>query len=148
MTVKEFLGQAYLLDQRIRSHTLQCEELRQTAQSISSPCFEEHYNASKNTDAPYIKTLDILWEMEEKVMTEMAELVELKGQISDVIGQIDRPEEQIVLRYRYIHNYTWPRIADLVNADETTVRRWHNKATAKIRLPENAINLKSARVCM
>ena len=148
MTVKEFLGQAYLLDQRIRSHTLQCEELRQTAQSISSPCFEEHYNASKNTDAAYIKTLDRLWEMEEKVMTEMAELVELKGQISDVIGQIDRPEEQTVLRYRYIHNYTWPRIADLVNADETTVRRWHNKATAKIRLPENAINLKSARFCM
>lgn len=148
MTVKEFLGQAYLLDQRIRSHTLQCEELRQTAQSISSPCFEEHYNASKNTDATYIKTLDRLWEMEEKVMTEMAELVELKGQISDVIGQIDRPEEQTVLRYRYIHNYTWPRIADLVNADETTVRRWHNKATAKIRLPKNAINLKSARVCM
>ena len=72
MTVKEYLGQAYLLDQRIKSDTLECEELRQMAESISSPGFEEHFNASKNTDAPYIHTLEKLWEMEEKVMVELA----------------------------------------------------------------------------
>ena len=52
MTVKEYLGQAYLLDQRINSYTIECEELRLMSESISSPGFEEHYNASRNTDAP------------------------------------------------------------------------------------------------
>ena len=51
MTVKEYLNQAYLLDQRIHSYTIECDELREMAQSISSPGFEEHYNASKNTCA-------------------------------------------------------------------------------------------------
>ena len=58
MTVKEYLGQAYLLNQRIKSDTIELEELRIMAQTISSPGFEEHYNATKNTDAPYIMTLE------------------------------------------------------------------------------------------
>lgn len=148
MTVKEYLGQAYLLDQRIKSDTLECEELRQMAQSISSPGFEEHFNASKNTDAPYIQTLEKLWDIEEQVMTELAQLVNLKGQIQDVVRQVDKPEQQSVLKYRYIHNYTWPMIGEMLNADRGTVQRWHNKAISKIKLPENAIDLKDASVCI
>ena len=75
MTVKEYLNQAYLLDQRIHSHTIECEELKAMAESISSPGFEEHFNASKNTDAPYIRTLEKLWEMEEKVLREQERLI-------------------------------------------------------------------------
>ena len=117
MTVKEYLGQAYLLDQRINSYTIECEELRLMAESISSPGFEEHYNASRNTDAPYIHTVEKLWEMEEKILQEQSTLVKLKSQIREVIAQVDKPEYQTVLRYRYIHNYTWSCIAELVKAD-------------------------------
>ena len=147
MTVKEYLRQAYLLDQRIKSHTLECEELRLMAQSISSPGFDEHFNAGKNTDAPYIRTLEKLWMMEEKVLLEQERLVDLKAQISELIAGTDRPEQQAVLRFRYIHNYSWPMIADELGVDRGTVQRWHNKAVAKIILPENAIDLKNATVC-
>lgn len=147
MTVKEYLGQAYLLDQRINSYTIECEELRLMAESISSPGFEEHYNASRNTDAPYIHTVEKLWEMEEKILQEQSTLVKLKSQIREVIAQVDKPEYQTVLRYRYIHNYTWSCIAELVKADIVTVQRWHNKAISRITLPKNAINLKVAMVC-
>lgn len=147
MTVKEYLGQAYLLDQRIHSYSIECEELRLMAESISSPSFEEHYNASRNTDAPYVHTVEKLWEMEEKILKEQSTLVKLKSQIRDVIAQVDKPEFQTVLRYRYIHNYTWPRIADLLKVDVVTVQRWHNKAISRIILPEDVINLKSAMVC-
>lgn len=57
MLVKEYLRQAYFLDQRIKADMMECEELRKMAESISSPGFEEHYNASRNTDAPYNHTL-------------------------------------------------------------------------------------------
>lgn len=147
MTVKEYLGQAYLLDQRINSYTIECEELRLMAENISSPRFEEHYNASRNTDAPYIYTVEKLWEMEEKILQEQSTLVKLKSQIREVIAQVDKPEYQTVLRYRYIHNYTWSCIAELVKADIVTVQRWHNKAISRIVLSENAINLKVAMVC-
>lgn len=147
MTVKEYLGQAYLLDQRIKSDTLECEELQQMSQSISSPAFEEHFNASRNTDAPYIHTLEKLWDMEERVMTELSQLVTLKSQIQEVIRQVDKPEYQAVLKYRYIHNCTWPKIGEILNADTVTVQRWHNKAVSRITLPEDTIDLKAAMVC-
>lgn len=146
MTVKEYLHQAYLLDQRIKSDTLECEELREMAHTISSPGFEEHYNASKNTDAPYIHSLEKLWEMEESVLKEQALLISLKKQIQEVISSVERPEWQTVLRYRYIHNYSWTMIADLVIAGEKTVRRWHDQAVMSIELPKNAINLKDDQV--
>ena len=131
MTVKEYLGQAYLLDHRIKSDTMELEELRLMAQTISSPGFEEHYNASKNTDAPYIKTLEKMFDMESKIMKEINTLVELKNQIREVISQIEKPEYQMILKYRYIHNMTWPTIGDKLCADGRTVQRWHNKAIAK-----------------
>ena len=81
MTVKEYLGQAYLLDKRIKSDTLELEELRLMSQTISSPGFEEHYNATKNTDAPYVRTLEKMMDMESKIMTEMNLLLSLKEQI-------------------------------------------------------------------
>ena len=85
--------------------------------------------------------------MESKIMTEMNLLLELKEQIRDVISQVEKPEHQMILRYRYIHNLSWSKIGDKLCADITTVQRWHNKAIAKIKLPENAINLKVAMVC-
>lgn len=147
MTVKEYLRQAYLLDQRIKSDTMEYEELRSMAQIISSPGFEEHYNATKNTDAPYIRTIEKMMELENKIMLEMSILLDLKEQIRDVISQVEKPEYQMVLKYRYIHNYTWSKIGELVNADPTTVQRWHNKAIARIKVPPNAIVLKIAMVC-
>lgn len=147
MTVKEYLNQAYLLDQRIHSNTIECDELRQMAQNISSPGFEEHFNASKSADAPYIRTLEKLWEMEEKVLQEQELLVNLKAQIREVIGQVEKSEQQAVLRFRYIHNYSWPMIAEELGVDKGTVQRWHNKAVAKIILPPNVIDLKNASVC-
>ena len=147
MTVKEYLGQAYLLDKRIKSDSMELDELRLMAETISSPGFEEHYNASKNTDAPYIKTLERIFDMESKIMDEMNILVALKNQIRDVISQVEKPEYQMILKYRYIHNMTWPKIGDMLCADERTVQIWHNKAIAIINLPENAINLKVVVVC-
>lgn len=142
MTVKEYLGQAYLLDKRIKSDSMELDELRLMADTISSPGFEEQYNASKNTDAPYIKTLERIFDMESKIMTEMNLLLELKEQIREVIGQVDKPEQQMILRCRYIHNMSWPKIGEELCADTVTVQRWHNKAIAKIELPDDAINLK------
>lgn len=147
MTVKEYLGQAYLLTKRIESETLECDELRALSQTITSPGFEEHFNATKNTEAPYIRTLEKLIEMEEKIMDEVSVLLELKKQIRETISRIEVPEYQMLLRYRYIHNYSWAVIADLLMVDSRTVQRWHNKAISKVVIPKNAINLKDVMVC-
>ena len=103
--------------------------------------------AKKRKTAGYLRTLEKLWKIEEKILCEQEELVCLKAQIREVIAQVEKSEQQAVLRFRYIHNYSWPMIADELGVDRGTVQRWHNKAVARIVLPENAIDLKNAAVC-
>ena len=59
----------------------------------------------------------------------------------DVIATVSDADEQMVLRYRYIHNMTWEQIGDELHADRTTVFRWHNVALQHITLPEEPITI-------
>ena len=59
MTAKEYLNQAYRLEQRIRLLKDNIEETRALSGSISSPGFEQHYNPNRPTEAPY--PIEKLW---------------------------------------------------------------------------------------
>ena len=139
MTAKEYLRQAYRLDQRINSDIAEIERLREISTSISSPDFKEHYNPNRPTEAPFVKTLEKVLQMEEKVNAEIDRLVELKEQIGTVFSTVADTDERMVLRYRYIHNMTWEQIGDKLYADRTTVYRWHNSAVRHLVLPDNPI---------
>lgn len=139
MTAKEYLKQAYRLDHRINSDIAEMERLREMASSVSSPGFEEHFNPNRNTEAPFIHCMEKVWELQQKINKEIDKLIDLKDQMRDVIDKVDNADAQMVLRYRYIHNLTWEQIGDELCADESTVRRWHRQALAKVVVPDNPI---------
>ena len=141
MTPKTYLNQAYRLDQRIRLDTEELENLRTLAATVSSPGFEEHYNPNHPTDAPFVKTLNRIWEMEQKVKDELDLLLRLKKEIQSVIAKVDNTDERLILTYRYLKNYTWARIGDELYADERTIRRWHDRALSHVVVPENPVVL-------
>ena len=136
MTAKEYLRQAYRLDQRINSHITEAARLREMAASVGSSGFDEHYNPNRPTEAPFERVLERVWEMEQDINTEIDQLVDLKEEIRGVIGRVKNPDEQMVLRYRYIHNWTWERIGEELNAGKSTIRRWHGSALSHVVLPE------------
>ena len=139
MTAKEYLRQAYRLDHRIDSDITEMERLREMACSIGSPGFEEHYNPNHATEAPFVRALEKVWKMEEKINGEIDRLVDLKAQIRSVIEAVSDPNERMVLRYRYIHNMTWEQIGDELHAGESSIRRWHGEALTHVVLPEDPI---------
>ena len=139
MTAKEYLRQAYRLDHRINSDLAELERLRDMEGSISSPSFEEHYNPNRNTEAPFIRCHEKVWDLEMKIKTEIDKLISLKDQMREVIDAVQITDEQMVLRYRYIHNMTWEQIGDELKADESTVRRWHRRALASVIVPADPI---------
>ena len=139
MTAKEYLKQAYRLDHRIDSDIAEMERLREMACSVGSPGFEEHHNPNRPIEAPFVRVLEKVWRMEEKINAEIDRLVDLKAQIRGVIEAVSDPNERMVLRYRYIHNMTWERIGDELHAGETSIRRWHASALSHVVLPENPI---------
>ena len=129
MTPKEYLRQAYRLDHRINSDIAEMERL------------QEHYNPNRPTEAPFIRRLEKVWELQDKINREIDRFIDLKAQMRDVIATVSDADEQMVLRYRYIHNMTWEQIGDELHADRTTVFRWHNAALKHITLPEEPITI-------
>lgn len=137
MTTKEYLHQAYRLDKKINSDIAELAMLQEMAGSISSPQLGERVQTSKNNDAPFVKAIEKIFELEELINEEIDAFVDLKREIRGVIETVGNTDEQMVLRYRYIHNKTWEAIADELYVDARTVRRWHNKALAHVVLPKN-----------
>ena len=117
------------------------ERLREMACSIGAPGFEEHYDPNHPTEAPFIRALEKVWKLEEKINAEIDRLVDLKAQMRGVIEAVSDPDERMVLRYRYIHNMTWEKIGDVLHADRTTVYRWHNTAIRHVVLPDDPIQI-------
>lgn len=139
MTAKEYLKQAYRLDQKINSDIAEAARLREMASSVGTPGFEEHYNPNRPTEAPFARSLEKVWEMEQKINGEIDRLVDLKAQIKSVIDALPNADERMVLTYRYIHNMTWTQIGARLYAGPSTVRRWHDSALLHVCLPENPI---------
>ncbi len=141
MKVKEYLHQAYRLDKRIQSDIEEMESLREMATNVSSPSWDEKVQTSRNTDAKFVRCLERIIDLESKINAEVDNLVALKEQIRCVINEVADTDERMVLRYRYVHNFTWEQIGDELNADRTTVYRWHNAALNHVTLPEDPIKI-------
>ena len=141
MTAKEYLRQAYRLDHRINSDIAEMERLQEMAGSVGSPGFEEHYNPNRPSKAPFVRCLEKVWDLEQKINSEIDRLIDLKAQMREVIATASNADEQMVLRYRYIHNMTREQIGDELHADRTTVYRWHNSALNHVTLPEDPIRI-------
>lgn len=140
MKVKEYLQQAYRLDKRINSHITELGELKQMASGISSPRLAvDKVQTTPSGNASYMSALMRIWEMEEKINAEIDLYIDLKAQIHSVLKQVSNPDQLMVLRYRYIHNYSWERIGEELLADRRTVIRWHDAALEKLALPEKPI---------
>ncbi len=136
MTAKEFLSQAYRLEQRIKVLTNELVHLREMAQSISSPAFSEHYNASRNTDAPFMKMLDKVHEREAVVSERIKDLLEIREKIDAAISTLPDEDYKLILIYRYLSNKSWFGIGREMHINESTVRRWHDKALEQIKIPK------------
>lgn len=141
MTAKEYLKQAYRLDHRINSDIAELGRLREMSSGISSPGFGEKVQTSHSGDAPFVKCLERIYDLEEKINNEIDLFVDLKDEIRGVIDTVPDTDERMVLRYRYIHNMIWEDIGDELKADSRTVRRWHGQALLHVVLPENPIRI-------
>lgn len=137
MDPKEYLSQAHRLDQRIQLVKEDIEQLQSIALSVSSPSFEEHHNATRNTEAPFVRTLYLLFKQQEELNIKLKLMIKLKSEILEVIEELENKDERLILTYRYLRNWTWKQIADELYVDERTIRRWHVQALSHLILPEN-----------
>ena len=143
MTIRDYLSQAYRLDQKIDSNIREVSTLRKMMGSISSPVLGDRVQTSRPAEAPFVRSLEKIMALEEKINSEIDLLVSLKEQIRGVIAAVPDTDERMVLSYRYVHNLTWEEISDELNESVSTVKRRHRSALDHAVLPENFIQIEN-----
>lgn len=138
MTAKEYLKQAYLLDKQIQVEVKELEQLRDMRGTIQGCSYGEKIgsNPNRNLEAPFIKTIEKIWDLEEKINNQITKLVELQSQIDDAINQMADPAERLLLKYRYLNAMEWIEIADTMYVSYRTVHRVHASALNNFVVPE------------
>lgn len=130
MTAKEYLKQAYLLDKQIQVEVKTLEQLRDMRGVIQGCSYGEKIgtNPNRNLEAPFIRTIEKIWELEEKINAQITKLVSLQSEINEAIDQMEDPAEKLLLKYRYLNDMDWYNIADKLDISVRTVHRIHATA--------------------
>lgn len=135
MTAKEYLNQARHLDALIHCRLREIDYWRDLSSSVSGSSFEEHHNPNRPTEAPFVRCLEKIDEMQHSVEEKVAYLIRLKEEINKAIDKLDNRDEQLLLRYRYLDNCTWEEIAAMLNVSIRSAHRIHGMALQHFSVP-------------
>lgn len=136
MTAKEYLSQAYRLDQRINSKIEQVASLNELATKCTSTLtgMPRNPNRASSTMADAVgKIIDL----QNEINRDIDRLVDLKREIVTVIKAIENPEYQTLLEKRYLCFLTWEKIAVDMGYDLRWLYRIHKRALDEIRVPDS-----------
>ena len=138
VSTKEYLKRAYLLDKQINVEIQELEQLGNMRGTIQGCSYGEKVgsNPNRNTEAPFIKTIEKIWEYEQKIDAKIDKLVDLRSEINASIEKMENPEERLLLKYRYLKNESWEDIAYELNVSYRTVHRIHASALNNFIVPE------------
>ncbi|MBQ1388892.1 MAG: DUF1492 domain-containing protein [Clostridia bacterium] len=135
MTAKEYLSQLKNLRRLIDCRKHELKYWQDMASSISASNFEPHYNASRNTTASYVRTIEKVVAIQQDIDSKIIELVNLCEKVNKAIDQIPDFDEQLVLRYRYIDESDWKDIGAALNQSVRNIYRIHNRGLEHFSIP-------------
>ena len=135
MTIKEYLSQAYRLDQRINSKIEQLkrwQDLATKATSTLSKTSSCSYENSHKMEDNMVKIIDL----KNEINNDIDRLIDLKKDIIALINGVNEQEYQTLLELRYLCFKKWKQIALDMGYDVSWIHRLHNKALKKLKAPE------------
>jgi len=136
MTAKQYLRQAYRLNELINSDLEELAQLKVLSTSISSPNLSGMPPSStRNTEPSFVKCINKIVDLEKIINDEIDRFVELKKEIREVINNVPDPDERLVLRLRYIEFLKWEAVASSMGLSLKQVHRIHASALMNVKIP-------------
>ena len=136
MTAKEYLSQAYHIDQRIDSKLAQVMSLRESATKCTQTLSDMPRASSPNLQT-LESTICKIVDLENEINADIDKLVDLKAEVRRVISGVSDPDQQLILELRYLCYKQWSEIMAELGCSEPTIYRLHGEALKKIVVPEN-----------
>ena len=135
MKAKEYLGQAYRLDQRINSKLEQVLSLRELTTKATATMSDMPGGGSRNV----YKMQDIIGkivDLENEINADIDQLVDLKREMVTAIKSVTDPECQTLLELRFLCFKTWEQIAVDMSYSIQHIYRLRDKALKLVQTPE------------
>ena len=127
MNAKEYLSQAFQLDQRINSKLEQVSMLRDLALKTTSVLQDDKVQNTKQ-QSPMESALVKLMCLEEEINDDIDQLIDLKRGLATFVSEIENHSYRLLLELRYLSGSTWEEVAAIMGYDVRWVYRLHRKA--------------------
>ena len=132
LSAKDYLSQAYRIDQRINSKIEQVQSLRNlaakaTATLSDAPTSKGTRNIHRMEDV-IVKMMDL----ESEINKDLNRLIDLKHEIITVVKCVENPELQTLLELRYLCFKTWEEIAVEISWSIRQVYYMHGEALREV----------------
>lgn len=138
MTNKEYLAQAYRIDQRINSKLEQIISLRDLSTKATSKLSDMPGSATRNVrsmEGIIVKMVDL----ENEINEDIDILIDLKKEIMGFIKNIDNPEQQTLLELRYLCFKTWEQISVDMGYSIQNAYKVHDRALENMNIKNKKI---------
>ncbi len=136
MTAKEYLSQAKQLNDAVNKLLNDRDYWRDLSKKVSGSNFEEHFNSNRTSEAPFVRCLERIDEIERDIDRKVSALVDLRTEINKAIDTLADFREQLVLRCRYLDGCSWEKAARVMAVSIRTAHRIHEKALKHFSIPE------------
>ena len=134
MTARDYLSQAYRLDQRINSKLEQVESLNGLSTKVSSTLTGMPKNPNHATST-MADTVTKIIALQAEINNDIDRLVDLKRELVAVIKAVSNTERQTLLELRYLCFKTWEQIAVEMNYTVRNVHLLHKEALTAVVVP-------------
>lgn len=135
MNTREYLRQAYRLDQRINSKLEQVASLNALATKATSFLCDMPRKPNRATSG-MADTINKIIDLQAEIDRDIDALVDLKREIVTMIKDMDNLEYQALLELRYLCFKSWEQIAVDMGYNLRHVYRIHDAALDLIKVPE------------
>ena len=127
MTAKEYLGQAYRLDQRITSKLQQIDSLRSLTRKVTASYDGEVVSRTRNVHSLEDAIIRLM-EAEEELNRQVDELIHLKIDIGETINKVRNESYRLILEKRYLCFLPWDQIASEMHYSRRWVLNKHERS--------------------
>jgi len=137
MDARKYLSQARHLNSRIRSYENELEYINTIALGPSGPSYGPNkIKQTPSLEAPFVRYIDKIMELEKIIHDEISKLIELKQEIAQMIAGVGDAKLEIILRERYINCRNWEDIAIDLAYSQVYLFKLHQKAIKLIKVPK------------
>lgn len=128
MDARQYLEQVYDMKNHIKRLNQELDSYRELASSMPGCNLDERINKQRSTEAPFVKYIYKIMDLEDEIKTETGRLEIMKLEIGHQINMLEDTNERLVLRYRYLVCMPWNEIADRLHYSIRYVYKIHGRA--------------------